>query len=361
MRTRGVSGAETAPPARGRQAPRSALRPASRAAVLAALAAALGVAMVAGVALGAVRVAPGEVLAAIGRAVTGAARFGDDAIIVDLRLPRVLLAALVGACLATAGVLYQALFRNALADPYILGVSSGAGLGATLAFVAAGTTTLGVLVGVPAGAFVGALATIALVVALAERAGRFESTSLLLAGVAVSYTLAALTSFVMVVSRESMHAVVFWMMGGLQRASWPWVGMLSAVLVVGGAVPLARSRDLDLMLLGDERASQLGLDARRFTLAMLACASLVVAGAVSVSGLIGFVGLMVPHAVRLVVGPDHRTLLPASALAGAIAVVLADLLARVVLAPVELPVGIVTALAGGPFFVWLLTRKERAA
>ncbi|GAV31772.1 ABC-type Fe3+-siderophore transport system, permease component [Coriobacteriaceae bacterium EMTCatB1] len=332
-----------------------------RAAALAALAAALAIAMVAGVAFGAVKVAPSEVLGAIGRAVAGAPGPVEDAVVLDLRLPRVLLAALVGACLATAGVLYQALFRNALADPYILGVSSGAGLGATVAFVLAGSTTLGVLVGVPAGAFAGALGTIALVVVLAGRAGRLESTSLLLAGVAVSYTLAALTSFVMVVSRESMHAVVFWMMGGLQRASWPYVGMLAAVLVGGSAVPFLRSRDLDLMLLGDERASQLGLDARRFTLVMLACASLVVAGAVSVSGLIGFVGLMVPHAVRLVLGPDHRTLLPASALVGAVVVVLADLLARVVLAPVELPVGIVTALAGGPFFVWLLTRKERAA
>ncbi|MCX8007688.1 MAG: iron ABC transporter permease [Coriobacteriia bacterium] len=335
-------------------------RPTSRAAALVALAAALAISVVAGVAFGAVKVPPAEVLAAVGRALAGRSGPVEDAVVIGLRIPRVLLAALVGACLATAGVLYQALFRNALADPYILGVSSGAGLGATLAFVAAGSTTLGVLVGVPAGAFAGALATIALVVALAGRAGRLESTSLLLAGVAVSYTLAALTSFVMVVSRESMHAVVFWMMGGLQRASWPYVGMLAAVLVLGSAVPFLRARELDLMLLGDERAGQLGLDAQRFTLAMLACASLVVAGAVSVSGLIGFVGLMVPHAVRLVLGPDHRTLLPASALAGAVAVVLADLVARVVLAPVELPVGIVTAIAGGPFFVWLLVRTERA-
>lgn len=328
--------------------------------VLAALAAALVVAVTAGVAFGAVPVSPRDIIGAIGRALSGHGGGVSDAVVWDLRLPRVLLAALVGASLATAGVLYQALFRNALADPYILGVSSGAGLGATIALVAVGTTTMGVVVGVPAGAFVGALLTITLVVRLASRAGNLESTSLLLAGVAVSYTLAAVTSFIMVFARESMQAVVFWMMGGLDGASWGYVGMLGAMLAIGMAVPLTRSRELDLMLLGDERAAQLGVDVERFKLLALGSASLVVAGAVSVSGLIGFVGLMTPHMIRLVLGPDHRVLLPASALAGAIVMVLSDLIARVVLAPVEIPVGIVTALAGGPFFVWLLVRTERS-
>ncbi len=328
--------------------------------LIATLGLALGLAVVVGVMFGAVRVPFTDVIGALGRALSGSTGGIGDAVIIDLRLPRVLLAALVGASLATAGVLYQALFRNALADPYILGVSSGAGLGATIMIVAGGTSLLGRVVGVPIGAFVGALLTITVVVKVASRAGRLESTSLLLAGVAVSYTLSAVTSFLMVVSHESMQAVVFWMMGGLTGASWPYVGLLSGLLAVGLVVPMVFSRHLDLMLLGDERAGQLGLNVERFKLVALAIASLVVAGAVSVSGLIGFVGLMTPHMVRLVLGPDHRGLLPASALAGALVLVLSDLVARLVLAPVEIPVGIVTALAGGPFFVWLLVRKERA-
>lgn len=328
-------------------------------ALIAALAGSLALAVVLGVMFGAVRVPFSDVMGALGRALGGATVGIGDAVIIDLRLPRVLLAALVGASLSTAGVLYQALFRNALADPYILGVSSGAGLGATIMLVAGGTSLLGRVVGVPLGAFAGALLTILVVVKLASRTGRLEATSLLLAGVAVSYTLSAVTSFLMVVSRESMQAVVFWMMGGLTGASWPYVGLLAVLLSIGLVVPLVFSRHLDLMLLGDERAGQLGLDVERFKMVALALASLVVAGAVSVSGLIGFVGLMTPHMVRLVLGPGHRSLLPASALAGALVLVLSDLVARLVLAPVEIPVGIVTALAGGPFFVWLLVRKER--
>jgi len=327
--------------------------------VLVALVVALGAAMAAGVAFGAVSIPLGRIFGAIGRVFTGGGSI-TDAVVVDLRLPRVVMAALVGASLATAGVIYQALFRNALADPYILGISSGAGLGATLALVVGGSTVVGRIVGVPAGAFLGALLTMLLVVRLASRGGRLDATSLLLAGVAVSYTLAALTSFVMVFAHETMQAVVFWMMGGLQGASWPYVGVLGAMFVAGSVIPFRYSRQLDLMLLGDERAGQLGVDVERFKIVALGCASLVVAGAVSVSGLIGFVGLMTPHMARLVLGPDHRLLLPASAIAGAIVMVLSDLVARIMLAPVELPVGIVTALAGGPFFIWLLVRKERA-
>jgi iron complex transport system permease protein len=328
--------------------------------VLGGLAAALALAIVAGVAFGAVRIPPGDVVAAVSRALTGHGGTLADAVIVDLRLPRVLLAALVGASLALAGVLYQALFKNPLADPYILGVSSGAGLGATLALTAFGTSYAARAVGVPIGAFAGAVLTMVLVVRLASRRGRLDPTSLLLAGIAVSYTLSALTSFVLVYDRETMTSVVFWMMGGLQNRSWEHVAMLAAMLGAGVVVPSLFHRELDLMLLGDERAGQLGVSVERFKLVALASASLVVAGAVAVSGLIGFVGLMTPHMVRLVIGPRHRALLPASMLAGAIVLVVADLLARIVLAPVEIPVGIVTALAGGPFFVWLLIRKERA-
>lgn len=321
---------------------------------------ALVLAMLAGVALGAVPVPPEEVIGAVSRALTGHGSSLADAVVVELRLPRVLLAALVGASLALAGVLYQALFRNPLADPYVLGVSSGAGLGATLALTVFGTSFAARAAGVPLGAFVGATLTMLLVVRLASRRGRMDPTSLLLAGIAISYTLSAITSFVLVFERQTMTSVVFWMMGGLGNRTWGHVAMLATMLAAGALVPVLYSRELDLMLLGDERAGQLGVRVERFKLLALGAASLVVAGAVSVSGLIGFVGLMMPHMMRLVVGPRHRLLLPASVLAGAIALVLADLLARTVLAPVEIPVGIVTALAGGPFFVWLLVRSERA-
>lgn len=321
-----------------------------------ALVIALPVAMIAGVALGAVPVAPVEVVAAIVRALGGVSGGLADTLIVQVRLPRVILAALVGASLAGAGALYQALFRNPLADPYILGVSSGAGLGAMAAFVLTASATALRFGAVPLAAFAGALLTMLLVVRLASSRGRLEATSLLLAGVAISYTLSALTSFLMVFARQQMAVIVYWMMGGLSAASWPYVAMITPMFVLGIIVPLLSTRELNLMLLGDERAGHLGLSVERFKLVMLAAASLLTAAAVAVSGLIGFVGLMVPHMVRLVLGPDHRSLLPASLLAGATVLVLADLAARTVLAPVEIPVGIVTAVLGGPFFVMLLVK-----
>ena len=327
-------------------------------AVLVALAAALVVALVAGTAFGAVTIAPGDVVSAIRHALLGRPLVPAEALVVELRLPRVVLAALVGMCLAAAGVLYQALFRNPLADPYILGVSSGAGLGAALAFVVGGSGVLA-LVAPPTAAFVLALATIVAVAGLATRRGVMQTLSLLLAGVAVSYTLAALTSFVLVLQRQQLSKVVFWMMGGLQGATWPQCAVVGAMLLVGLAVPLSRTRELDIMLLGDERAGELGVDVERTKRLVLASASLMVSAAVSVSGLIGFVGLMTPHAVRLVLGPDHRLLIPASVIGGGVVMVLADLVARVALAPVELPVGIITALLGGPLFIWLLVRAQR--
>lgn len=328
--------------------------------IVAVLVTLLLVSMLAGVGLGAVRVAPAQIVDALLRALGGLPRDAADAVVVDIRLPRVILAALVGACLSLAGVLYQALFRNPLADPYILGVSSGAGLGAIIVIVSTTTATAWRYLGLPLGAFIGALLTILLVVRLASWRGRLDTASLLLAGVAISYTLAALTSFIMVLSRESMASVVFWMMGGLTSASWEYVAVIAPMLAIGAIVPFTRARELNLMLLGDSRASELGVDVERFKRLVLAAGSLLTAAAVSVSGLIGFVGLMTPHAVRLVLGPDHRLLVPASLLGGATVMVLADLVARTVLAPVEIPVGIVTALAGGPFFVWLLVRGERS-
>jgi iron complex transport system permease protein len=336
---------------------RRQMRPA---AVMALLTAGLFAAIVAGTAFGAVSVPPSEVVTALGRALRGLPTGLAGTLILDVRLPRVLLAALVGASLAGAGTLYQALFRNPLADPYILGISSGAGLGAMIALVlTAGATALR-FGAVPVAAFAGAMLTMLLVVRLANVRGRLDPTSLLLAGVALSYTLAAVTSFVMVLAREQMAAIVYWMMGGFSAATWGYVWMIAPMFLLGVAVPLLSTRELDLMLLGDERAGHLGLSVERFKLVMLAAASLLTAAAVAVAGLIGFVGLMVPHMVRLVLGPDHRRLLPASLLTGAIVLVLADLIARTIIAPIEIPVGIVTAVLGGPFFIWLLVSGERS-
>jgi len=325
--------------------------------VLSGLVAALAVAMAIAVAFGAVSVPFSDVVGAVTRGLSGQAE-RSDVLILDLRLPRVLLGALVGACLAAAGTLYQALFRNPLADPYILGVSSGAGLAATIALALGAGSVVARLVTVPVAAFVGASLTLALVVTVARRAGRVDVTSLLLAGVAVSYGLSAVTSFIMVFSRETMSQVVFWMMGGLGGSAWHHVWAVAILLAIGLVPPMVMRRRLNVMLLGDSRAVQLGIDVERFKLVILGSASLMVAGAVSVSGLIGFVGLMTPHMARLALGPDHRLLLPASTLLGAIVMVLADLVARVVLAPVEIPVGIVTALLGAPFFLWLLVRAR---
>ncbi len=331
---------------------------ARRVTVIAVLLAALAFAMLAGVGLGAVSIGPADIARAIGRALSGEARAAGDAVIVDIRLPRVVLAALVGSCLASAGVLYQALFRNPLADPYILGMSAGAGLGAVIALTLTVSATAARFGVVPAGAFIGAIATIVLVVRLASLRGALDVTSLLLAGVAISYALSAVTAFVMGFFRESMASVVFWMMGGLGGASWPYVWMIAPMLAVGLAVPLLATRELNLMLLGEERACELGVDVELFKKVLLGFGALLVAAAVAVSGLIGFVGLMTPHIMRLAFGPDHRVLLPASAIGGGIVMVLADLAARTVLAPVEIPVGIVTAFVGGPFFIWLLVRRN---
>jgi iron complex transport system permease protein len=324
------------------------------------LSAGLFAAIVAGTAFGAVSIPPAEVISAMGRALRGLPTGLAGTLVLDVRLPRVILAALVGAALAGAGTLYQALFRNPLADPYILGISSGAGLGAMIALVlTAGATALR-FGAVPVAAFAGAMLTMLLVVRLANVRGRLDPTSLLLAGVALSYTLAAVTSFVMVLAREQMAAIVYWMMGGFSAATWGYVWMILPMFVLGIIVPLLSTRELDLMLLGDERAGHLGLSVERFKLLMLAAASLLTAAAVAVAGLIGFVGLMVPHMVRIVLGPDHRRLLPASLLTGAIVLVLADLIARTIIAPIEIPVGIVTAVLGGPFFIWLLVSGERS-
>ena len=289
----------------------------------------------------------------------------DETIIFQIRLPRVIGGALVGAALATAGVLFQGLLRNPMADPYIIGTSAGAALGATIAMtLPINLAFLGFGL-VPAAAFIGALSTVILVYNLARVGGKTPIISMLLAGFVVSALLAAIMAFMMSMSDRfglNLHSVYSFLMGHISVTSWGQIAII-APLVIGGIIG-ARffAFHLNAFSLGEEGAAYLGIEIERDKILILALGSLLTAAAVSISGLIGFVGLVVPHAVRLSLGPDHRFLLPASALVGAAFLVIADLLARILLAPVEIPVGVITAIIGAPFFIYLLrhSRKEYA-
>jgi iron complex transport system permease protein len=283
----------------------------------------------------------------------------DQIILVQLRLPRVLGAALVGASLATAGVLFQGLLRNPLADPFLLGTSSGAALGASLGFLLPWAYTVSWLgFGlVPAFAFAGALVAVALVYWLAAGRRQTPVVTLLLAGVAVSALLAAAQALLVTLSRRlalQLPALYFWLAGGVNVQQWSQIPVVLGIFVVGLVGALLLASALDAFALGEEMARHLGLRVERAKLGIVALASLLVAAAVSISGLVGFVGLVAPHLCRITLGPRHRLLLPAAALSGAIFVVVADLLARTLAAPAELPLGVLTALVGGPFFLWLL-------
>jgi len=286
----------------------------------------------------------------------------DASIILDLRLPRVISGALVGAALAIAGGVLQALLRNPLADPYVLGISSGAAVGAVLAILfGLGSTLLGSYA-IPGAAFAGALLTLLFVYFLARVQGRVPAQTMLLAGVIVSSFFSAMIMFLIsVTSDERLYNITFWLMGNLEYVASQALGVIFLYLLGGSAVLFSLTRDLNLMALGEETASELGVEVERVKKTAFVFASLITGAVVSVSGLIGFVGLVVPHIVRMIWGPDHRFLIPASALVGASFLVLADTVARTVMAPSEIPVGVVTAMGGAPFFVYLLRRKGLAA
>ena len=282
-----------------------------------------------------------------------------DSGIVRLRLARILLGVVAGAGLSVAGVLFQALLRNPLADPYVLGVSSGSALGAAgailLGLAALGPWTL------PAAAFVGGTGTIVLVYLLGRQAeGGVGVQTLLLAGVIVSSLFGSLLMFlVWVSSSQDMHNVIWWLLGNLQIFDWGLLWTVTAVVLAGTTVTALFARDLNLLTLGEEPAAHLGLGVERTKVMFFLVGSLVTAATVAACGLIGFVGLVVPHTVRLAFGGDHRRLVLASALAGASLLVLADAFARTLLAPLEIPIGVVTAFLGGPFFLFLLRRRRR--
>ncbi len=282
-----------------------------------------------------------------------------ETIILEIRLPRIILAGLTGAALSTAGATYQGLFRNPLADPYLVGVAQGASLGAVIGFLLPATYSLGPGI-VPLFAFAGALASTAIVYGLARVGKTLPVTTLILAGVALGALLGSIVSYLIISSGEKIHGIIFWMMGSFSLSRWSEVRLVLPYVLVGTAVILLYARPLNVMQLDEEQAQQLGINVERVKLILLATATLITAAAVSFVGTIGFVGIIIPHAVRLVWGPDHRFLLPLSVLTGAVFLILADLVARTALAPTEVPIGVITAICGAPFFLYLLRRKKRA-
>lgn len=270
-------------------------------------------------------------------------------IIVSIRLPRILLAVLVGILLSTSGVILQGVLRNPLADPYILGVSAGAGVGAALALALNWS-------GIPLFAFLAALIAVLVVYRLSQVASRTSAETLILAGVAVSAFASALLALIILITGQ-LQAIYFWLLGSFSLASYSDVLMLIPYAVIGLLISYFYSKELNALLLGEEVAKTLGVEVDKIRLFMIIVATLMAAAAVSVSGLIGFVGLIVPHFVRLWLGPNYRALVPLSALSGAILMVVADMLARTALNPVEIPIGIVMSLVGAPFFIYLLRRR----
>ena len=337
-------------------APRHSRRP-----LLAAIAGLLllGVALVAGIVLGNVSLPIGDTLAILGHRILGLPAgvwpASTETIVVELRLPRVLTAMIVGTGLAVAGTVFQGLLRNPLADPYVLGTASGAALGVAIGvLLPVQVAVLGFGIA-NALAFCGALAAVALVYRVSG--GGDSRSSILLVGYAVGSVLAAGLAMAMYLSGDNLRRIVAYLLGSFADASWSQVSVGLPIIAVGTVLIVARARVLDAFLLGDDAAAHLGVDVRRERRLLLALAALVTAAAVALAGLIGFVGLVVPHAVRLVVGPSARLVLPLSALFGAAFMVLADLIARI---PGELPVGIVTALIGVPVFLLLLRRSQGA-
>ncbi|MEU1511066.1 iron ABC transporter permease [Streptomyces sp. NPDC005811] len=316
--------------------------------------------MVVAVSIGAVTVPVADVWRILLHHVTGRGATGDpalDQIVWAFRAPRVALAALVGAGLAVTGAVLQTLVSNPLADPVVLGFSYGASLGAVLVITLGGAALGGL--GVSGAAFVGALAAGALVFTLGQRAGRLAPTRLVLAGVAVGYVLLSVTSFVQLLATPTeLRTVMFWMLGSVAGAQWSRLPTVTVVVLTSTVLLTLFGRRLNALLAGDESATALGVDVDRLRTALLVISALLTGTVIAVAGGIGFVGLMIPHLVRLTTGADHRRLLPLTALLGAVYLVVVDLLSRTVNRPNELPLGILTALLGAPFFLWLLRRDK---
>ena len=321
---------------------------------------ALAGAFVLGIMVGPVALAPGAVLRALLDLIPGVHLASglsptESAILMQIRLPRVVLGGLVGAMLSISGAAYQGAFRNPLADPYLLGAAAGAGLGATLAIAYGGASQSLI----PVAAFAGALAAVAVAYAVGRSSAGRNATTLILAGVAIASFLTAIQTFVQQRESDTLRQVYTWILGRLSTAGWSDVLLVLPYVVVSSAAILLHRRLLDVLSVGDEEAESLGVSARRVRLAVVMAASLGTAAAVAVSGLIGFVGIIVPHTVRLLAGMSYRSILPLSLAGGAAFMILADLLGRTVVAPAEIPIGVVTAFFGAPFFALALRTSRR--
>ncbi|WP_088188909.1 iron ABC transporter permease [Desulfosporosinus sp. FKA] len=283
----------------------------------------------------------------------------QNAIIWELRLPRIFLAVLVGAMLSASGVAFQGILRNPLADPYILGVSVGAALGAAGYIVYLHNIAWLGQLGLPLVSFAGGIVSLALVLVLAEHHGQRDRETLILSGVVIQSLFGAFLTFLIAIAGHQMQEIVFWMMGSLANSSWQNVVILLPYFIAGMVYLLLQYRDLNVIALGERAATYLGMEVEKKKIAILAAGTLLTAAAVSQVGIIGFVGLIVPHLMRLVIGPDHKVLLPLSTVAGAIFLLWSDTIARAVIPSQELPIGVVTAFVGAPFFAYLLKKGLR--
>jgi iron complex transport system permease protein len=290
--------------------------------------------------------------------ITGDWSSTTDMIITGIRLPRILMAGVVGAALGVAGASYQGLFRNPLADPYLIGVAQGAAFGAALGFTISWAFLGSYLI--PVMAFVGALIAVSAVYLIARVGKTVPVTTLILAGVAIGSFLISLTSYLTLLSADRMPGIVTWLIGRFSLSNWDQFILVAPYIAVGMVVIFIFARPLNVLQLDEEQAQQLGINVERTKLILLAASTLITAAAVCFVGTIGFVGIIIPHAVRLIWGPDHRSLLPLSALGGAILLILADTASRTLMPPTEIPVGVITAFIGAPFFLLLLRRKKKA-
>lgn len=283
----------------------------------------------------------------------------DIKVIFDIRLPRIFMAIIVGIALSSSGVIFQGVFRNPMADPYIIGVSAGAAFGATIGLLFAGNIKLISLSATSIFAFLGAIGTTFLIYNISKIKGKISVLTLLLSGVALSSLLTSIISLIMIYRTQDLAKVYFWIMGGLSNSSWTNFMTVMPVIVIIMAASSFFMRDLNVMSLGDERANQLGVQTEKLKQVLLILASIMAAAAVSVSGIIGFIGLITPHIMRMIVGPDHKILYPTAAISGGIVLLLSDTIARIILSPREIPVGIITSIIGVPFFIYLLVKSKR--
>lgn len=280
-------------------------------------------------------------------------------IVLNIRLPRIILAGIVGVALASSGVVFQAIFKNPMADPYILGISSGAAFGATLVIIFSISFSFLGLSMISIGAFLGAMGTTFLVYNIAKLNNKTPVITLLLSGIAISFFLSAFINLLMTMNNDQVEKIVFWTMGSVSAASWKSVAISIIPVTIGVSIFVFFSKELNVILMGEETAQNLGIDVETIRKLLLGVASIVSAAVVAVSGIIGFVGLIVPHAMRMLVGPDHKRLFPYTIISGAIFMIVADTISRIALNPTEIPIGVITSLIGAPYFIFLLVKNKK--